>query len=209
MSKLLFAVLTLALLDGKFVVASDLVQFPQGVAAWTVTISHDGSKGVAPTTPTSSPGEGVTIDKIDVEQGEKIRCSTLSFSNGDKRASWDIPGTIVIITEDTHGNPYVTYPSLFFKIPYLPSEFDWVSSSLLQETKPISYNGKECFHYKGKNEEAWIDSKTLLPVALSNGNDLATYTFLAPPVNPPVLPPKFKQKLDYYYMTQGAPQPHR
>jgi hypothetical protein len=46
--------------------------------------------------------------------------------------------------------------------------------------------------------EAWIDSKTLLPVALDDGFMLATYTFKTGPTEPMGLPPGFKELYKSY-----------
>ena len=79
-----------------------------------------------------------------------------------------------------------------------------------------------CYHYLGsavqplsglggktpikEKREAWIDSKTLLPVAVDTGASLAVFTFAAkPPVGPLVPPPNFKKEIDYYKGVMGYP----
>jgi len=114
---------------------------------------------------------------------------------------------------------------------YDVSAFSWLNAQTLKEQAPITYQGKSCFHYFvagvskaptakdfapggiGYNAtvntptmEAWIEAKTLLPIALHEGPSLYTFTFPpTPPTDPLVLPAKFKKEVDYYKMVMGYP----
>lgn len=180
--------------------ADPLVQFPSGSAAWTINVADSHNKSSA------SMGSS-DLAKVDVTQNDRFRCSLITFRNGKSRASWDVPGSNIILTEDSRGTPFITPPTRYFSIPFLPSAFSWLSSDLLQGKDPINYQNKLCFHYKGPAGEAWIDSKTLLPVALDNGVVLASFTFQPIPTTPLILPPKFKEVLDGYQKFMGKPHP--
>jgi hypothetical protein len=89
---------------------------------------------------------------------------------------------------------------------------------MLQDEKPVDYEGQPCFYYKGMVEvvdplsalgetnnimhQAWIDAETRRPVALDNGVYLGKFTF-APLSGTLAMPDKFKQKLDYYKIFMG------
>ena len=45
---------------------------------------------------------------------------------------------------------------------------------------------------------AWIDEKTLLPVALYDGSKLGVFTFLDPPAGPLKVPPAIQRAIDHY-----------
>jgi hypothetical protein len=146
------------------------------------------------------------VQKVEVVQNSRIRSDTVSYYNGASRTTYEVTGTSLLMTEDPKGTAFLTPANLIFKVPYLPSMFDWVTASLLQEQNPIFYKGKMCFHYKGPKGEAWVDSKTHLPVALDDGSTLATFTFHQPPDTPIVLPPKYRVILDHYAAVMGLPR---
>jgi hypothetical protein len=205
------AILLLSL--GIHVEANDLVQFPSGPAAWTIEIGDSSAKGA-----THLPA-GLKISRIEVTQNADYLRSVTMFSDNTSDENWSIRGSSMFITEDSRGTPFITSPTSFSFVPLLPSSFDWIQPGFLQEQKPIDYQGKQCFHYKGTSAsspsrgvsqtatvEAWIDSTTLLPVAMDDGNYLATFTFLPAPTTPLVLPPKYKSLLDAYKHTMGIPK---
>ncbi len=101
-----------------------------------------------------------------------------------------------------------------FFLTYDISAFDWVTPDLQKEKDPISYQGKQCYHYIGSftppmqkfvvKKEAWIDAGTLLPVALDTGSALTTYKFSEkPPEGPLVMPASFKEAVKYYKVSMG------
>jgi hypothetical protein len=180
--------------------ANSDVQFPTDGAAWTVTTA------VSPNDQTPRPLGGTTVAKVEVTQSREICRNVVTEYSGASRTTWTIPGSSLLLTEDPKGTAFLTPTSGIFYVPYLPSVFDWVGPSALQEKTPIDYQGKLCFHYKADGKEAWVDSKTRRPVALDNGTVLATFTFLSPPTEPLVLPPKFKIILQRYTMFMGAPR---
>lgn len=189
------------------VFADPSVKFPSGPAAWTVDV-EDSQKPVAskfnPLAP-SQQKQGAGIKRVDVAQNDQYLCSTITSANGMSRQAWSIVGSSMFITQDSKGSVYMSTPNRFVYVPFLPSTFNWVSPAYLQEKDPVSYQGKECFHYKGPDAEAWVEAKTLLPVAIDDGDTLATYKFLPSPTTALVLPDKYQQALDSYKLYVGAP----
>jgi hypothetical protein len=182
--------------------ANPLVQFPSGPATWTVDVS------VSPSAGALSTQVATEVVKVDVSQSERICRNEVTFKSGINRVTWSVTGTNLLLTQDPKGTAFLTPVTQFFNVPYTPSTFDWVSASYLQEKTPVDYGGRACFHYKGPAGEAWIESKTLLPVALDNGVRVASFSFGPPPASPVVLPAKFKQILDNYAIMTGMPKTH-
>jgi hypothetical protein len=181
--------------------AAPLVQFPAGPAAWRidVTASPKGDDD-APAAQSLGPN---TVQKVEVTQNEHFARNLVTFGSGISRESWSITGTSLILTEDPNGTAFITPTTIFFNIPYLPSTFSWLSPSLLADKTAVFYQGKTCFHYKSSKAQAWVESKTLLPVAYDDGQHLAIFTFLPTPQEQLVLPDKFKKVLTNYTTIMG------
>lgn len=185
----------------------DSVSFPAGSAAWTIAIS-DSPNHKGP------PFSGPKLQKIEAVQDTHFLHNAVTWSNGTKRDYFSIVGTDMFMVQETRTSVTLKQTGPYAHVPYLPSCFDWVQPSLLQEKDPISYQDKMCFHYKGTMPlspsigaagqgetilgEAWIDSKTMLPVALDDGIYLATFTFSKDPPAPLKLPPGFKELYESY-----------
>ena len=192
-------VLGLFSLPGLDAFASSSVQFPVGPAAWTINVTPSTTVANPP------PLAGVEVVKVEVVQGDRFTSHLVSYFNGASRISYTIAGTSLLLTEDPKGTVFLTPSSKRFNVPFLPAMFDWITPSTLKEKDPITYGQKLCYHYKGPAGEAWIDSKTLFPVALDNGYRTATFTFLPPPETQLALPPKYEQVLDNYAAFMGLP----
>lgn len=185
--------------------AQDLVQFPKGPAGWTVDV-----------TPSSNPKRavpiGVQVSQMEVSQDAQKRRTQAKMSNGRTDERWSISATNMILIQDPNGNvfdvPNGEADGIDYGLPYSESAFSWVTPSTLVEKDPISYQGRQCFHYKGTvrkiaygapvliHVEAWIDAKTQLPVAFDDGTWLATYSFHPPPYAPLTIPPNFQKTFD-------------
>ena len=204
--------------------ANDSISFPTGPAAWTIEMS-DSPNNKAP----SKTGSRIT--KIEVTQNDQFRHSLITYSNNQTKEFWSIVGTDLFLTEYSNGVVALNPTNKFFFVPFAPSSFDWVQPGLLQGKDPIDYQGKQCFHYKGSMGwspstgapgmtaavggepmtiigEAWVDSKTLLPVAFDDGQMLAVFTFLPPPTTPLVAPAKYLDLYEKYKTVNGIPNAH-
>ena len=195
--------------------------FPQGDAAWTVDM-QSGSSGGGSTQP--------QIQHAEVTQLNHLKRVHLVWDDGKTTEKWMIPGLPVVFVQDPQtgkvrpkqdGGPEQLLEN--FLNNYDEAAFSWVTPASLKEKDPIDYGGKQCFHYVGevvipnmtRNEpgdhsqhmrEAWIDAKTLLPVALNNGQSTSTFKFQdKPPTGPLLPPPAFKKEIAYYKGVMGYP----
>jgi hypothetical protein len=184
--------------------ADELVTFPNGPASWTVNIG--------PSTQPNHPPLAINhIVKIEVSQDSEKRRSLATWSSGTTVERWTITKYNLILAEEPDGNVVVVRDSgdegSGYALPFGASSFRWLTTKYLHEKDPVSYEGKSCFHYQGKVDfassyggptaspgiyEAWIDSKTLLPVALDDGTGLGLYSFQKTPTSALNLPPKFE-----------------
>ncbi len=114
--------------------------------------------------------------------------------------------------------------------PYDASDFAWATPANLKSSEPVDFRGKKCYHFesvvaeptisvqapsgskpggsrsdsRNMKREAWIDSETLLPVALATDKSLCLFNFPAePPAGPLVMPAKFAKELAYYKKVMG------
>ncbi|MFA7344111.1 MAG: hypothetical protein WC003_07385 [Terrimicrobiaceae bacterium] len=205
--------------------AADLVKFPDGPAAWTVKVGPLPSSGAA-SSPTVSANR-TDIVKIEVVQDDEKRRSVVTWSNGKSRETWSIPRLNLTLAEDPSGTAFFSQDH---SIPLGPSDFAWLKPGFLQKATPVDYAGRKCFHYRGAvdimlgtdgapgpgqnpesdgilrsvKREAWIDSATLLPVALDDGVVLGVFTFQQAP-GPLTFPPGLKRLLDNKKKVMGWP----
>ncbi len=200
--------------------AGDLVKFPTGLAAWRVEITPMSSGNAGATT-------GAHIVKIDVVQDDEKRRNLVTWSQGSVMEQWEIYRYNLILRKDPMDHAFATSgvgdSTDGGAISHSPASFRWLASEFLQEKTPIDYKGRKCFHYKGTIErsvlngvkddtamlamEAWIDSKTLLPVAYEDGTGLGTFIFLKPPSAELQLPAPFQKVLDGAKAGMGVMNP--
>ena len=200
--------------------AQNLVAFPQGDAGWKVEISPQASANTAP--PVAAPAHPVHVE---VTQLNKVKRIEITWSDGKKTEKWVIPGLPVVFNEDPrdgtvrprqYGGPAEAADNAAFT--YDSFAFTWITPQCLQEKDPISYKGKQCFHYLGSitvtfpvkrapmKREAWIDASTLLPVALNTDDMQSVFTFQDPPPTGTLTPPPaFQKEITYYKIVMGYP----
>jgi hypothetical protein len=189
-----------------------LFKFPSGPVTWTINCEQKAGTAAAPKT-----DEGLLLKRIEVAQTDAVRRSIIHWSNNQTRELWSLSKLNVIVTEDPSGRALVSGNILAFGDPFNPSNFDWINPAARDGDKPVPYDGKECYHYKGIIKvpdpsgrgapiatpcEAWIDSKTLLPVALLKGEVLGRFSFGALSGSLE-MPEKFRERLTYYKATMG------
>ncbi len=200
------------------IAAEDLVKFPDGNAAWTVDVTYL----------KTSPAVPEKANKVRVTQVGNMKRIEIAWSDGKTTERWAVPKLPVVFESDPRNGSVVPVESgslrnkLFeFNLAYDQSAFDWINPQVLKKKEPVSYRGKKCFHYQGtvrfsivilNNPEpqsvrqAWIDSETLLPVAVDTGTALCVFTFeKEPPTGPLVCPPKFIEAIAYYKKVMGLP----
>ena len=207
MNKVCLACLILALLFSRdSASAANLVTFPTGPAAWTIDVTP------SPTNHDPAAARQVHTLKIEVAQDGQKRRTIISYANGTEKERWELPSQNIVLAEDSRGQTFGAFAGAtsekiqVLTIPFTDASFQWLAPEFLREKDPVEYQGKMCFHYKG-SAEAWIDSKTLLPVALDNGTDLGVFTFSKDPPPPLVLPAKFQITFDRFEAGMGVLNP--
>ncbi len=193
---------------------NNLVAFPVGDATWTVSSKASGSA-----TPRGAPNP--YVQTAEVTQIKDVKRIIFNWSDGKTTEKWTIPRLPVEFEQDPRDGRVNTFQngslhenlSKFF-MTYDSFAFDWVTEATLKEKTPITYQGKQCYHFVSSatamdsgiayKREAWVDSTTLLPVAFDNGVSLSTYTFdPKPPAGPLDFPPPFKVAVHYYKSVMG------
>jgi hypothetical protein len=224
MSRNFLAGLLAILLLSRAEAADDLVRFPSGNAAWTADISHHGPAAVIANPESYVPRKAKKVEVMQVNGAKRI---VITWSDGKVSERWAVANLPVVFEQDPR-DPKVVIPvqtgSLGnkiteFEIPYDASAFAWVRPQLLEKADPVKYRNKDCFHYVGTivypaspgddpppiKAEAWIDSKTLLPVALDSETTLSVFTFQNPPTAPLEIPAVFRQRIARYKAAAGIP----
>ncbi|MBN8710588.1 MAG: hypothetical protein BGO12_13230 [Verrucomicrobia bacterium 61-8] len=77
--------------------------------------------------------------------------------------------------------------------------FSWMNASNYVGVE--TFDKAACYHFKEKDNEAWIDVKSKLPVALVNGDTTLRYIFNPPPTAVLVLPDLVQRSYDQYNRT--------
>lgn len=213
--------------------ADPSVQFPAGNAAWMVEITalHAAPATPPPVSPPSDPVDSLKRPrKIVVTKVDNVQRINITWSTGAPTEKWSIANAPVVFKEYSNGVVFAI-SSLDIEalgdnitMPYDASAFSWVTPATLKEKQPINFQNAQCYHYVGsiaipqasfpgyaapaavrEKREAWIDSKTLLPVALATETSRCVFTFLPPPVDPLVIPEKFKTEIARYKLNMGIP----
>jgi hypothetical protein len=226
MNRALLAGLLACLLFPEEGNAGNLVEFPAGNAAWTVEIGYRNSPAASANPDSYAPRKAL---KVEVTQAEGVRRMLIKWSDGKVSERWAIANLPVVFEQDPRDLKVVVPVQAGslgnqiteFEIPSGASSFAWLKPQLLANEKPMKYRDKDCLHYVGTiaapavsgekapppvRAEAWIDSKTLLPVALDSELALCVFTFHErPPAVPLVIPPVFKQRIARYKEAAGIP----
>ena len=199
--------------------ADPLVQFPTGNAAWTVDITYPRSNDAA--TPPPLPGRtnaGATPSaiadrkpkRIEIAQFNNQKRIRITWTDGRTTEQWTIPNLPVVFKEYPNGivfpvgNGDMERKFDDINMPVTPSAFSWITPAFLKEKDPVSYQGQLCYHYVS-TWQAWIDSKTLLPVGLNTETARCVFTFQQPPVAPLEMPLKIQQGIANYKHVMGFP----
>jgi len=179
-------------------------QFPGGDAAWVVELTPSGG------------GKDSAIKKVQVTKSGAVARYVITWSSGKITERWRFSSAHMTVDQNpTSGSAIVILDSnLLFNLS-MPSidgveatAFDWINRPFYKDTVPYEGSKTPCYHYAGMvsnmhlnprpppelipypptMHEAWIDKKTLLPVAIDDGYNLAIFTFLPPPTEPLVPP---------------------
>jgi hypothetical protein len=223
MNKILVVVFSVACLSFAMPAYSDaLVQFPAGNAAWTVDIKCSDPRQLATKVEVTKSGE---VSRLIITYPQSVM----------ERWNLDKEGLSII---GANNNVYVLPQAAASVLHYAAaisgiSSFQWLKGNMLTSDDPVTYDGKECFHYRGSVAiedvdpafapgpapdgkpaspgivtcDVWLDKDTHLPVALQHPYALYTFTFLPPPKDSLQLPANFQAELNHYRL--AVTPPHR
>jgi len=199
------------------VFADDLFVFPSGNCAWTVKMgvykaADDGSApSEMPPAPTGANNLApVQVDVTQVDNYKRIRITTAS---GKTTEEWTLPNMPVVFKEDPRNG--AVFPSRLTSMEMQDerasmfidaTSFSWLNPTYLKEKTAVQCLGKSCFHYvnPATQAEAWIEAKTLLPVALHQDFRFFAFSFPADPPTGPLVPPeKIQKEINYYKLVMG------
>lgn len=188
--------------------------------------STDASHG--PSAGNQQQGAVRKATKVDVVQLHKIRVIRITWNSGPATEEWTVPGLPAVFKEDANGEVGEVTPnglemqSEMSDMAYDGNAFAWVTPDLLQSQTPVTFQGKQCLYYapaapsqaphtdrhsvrapSSSGQAAWVDSKTMLPVALNTGRVLCIFTFLPTPSGELRPPQKFMDEITYYKTSMG------
>ena len=196
----LFAMASHVLLRAETLAAPDVIIPPY--AAWTVDITYRDT-GQTPSAKTPAQPKRTRIEAT--RTGDITRYYT-TWTNGRTTEDWttslfvfwqnETSGQAVIVRQD---DPAAHYS------PVDQSCFGWMHSGQFKIDRE-GYQGKDCIHVRSDNTQAWVETKTQLPVAFDDSAALYYFSFQKPPTAPLSLPPKYQALLDRYISSRTAPK---
>ena len=224
-----------ALIAGCFlftgIAPAQSVQFPTGDSAWTVDITYPHDAATPPPQPGGINTAVAKAKRIEIAQFNNEKKIRVTWTDGHTTEQWTIPNLPVVFKQYPNG---IVFPLSSgdmehkvddFNMPADLSAFSWVTPACLEEKGPVSYQGQLCYHYVGTlnapgmprghskgpaisstvRREAWIDCKTMLPVALDTGTSRCVFAFQQPPAAPLNMPLKFQEAIASYKHVMGFP----
>jgi hypothetical protein len=207
-----------------------LVIPPGNLSCSVVVTNHAGAP--VPLLPSSAPvpprkpGLRPSMTAATIERVGGLQHTIFSWSNGSNSEMWILLDKDLALLEDASGQgksifelPRGSAVRKVLSPPMLDLDAEslaWINSQNL--TGKAAYKGKSSLHYQATQAlynfipprqvlyQAWIDPKTLLPLAMDDGDNLYELTFAAPPSEPLVLPDRFKKNLQEYYNANAVPR---
>jgi len=221
---LLFSCLSWILFGAPALMADPLVVLPSGEFACSVAVTPRQSAPPAPahSVPANAqpvPEKPAVIQSVNILRAGKLQRNDTTWSDGQTSEAWILIDRDLALVEETIGlNTFIAkMPKGTEKLNRLcPTILDldagsmsWISPRSFTGT--IALQGKPALHYQATRSlivaggaprillfQAWIDAKTLAPLALDDGDALYDLTFFAPPDGPLVMPVRFQQELQHY-----------
>jgi hypothetical protein len=204
--------------------SANLVQFPSGNTAWQVDITATPGPLTATKVEVTRMNDIsrviITSPKSSIERWklDSLGLFLMSFPNSSNHS-------IYVMSESSPQAKDISIVSD-------ASAFQWLRSDMLTSKDPVTYNGKECLHFQtnisiaevdpvfapepaiGQSTavplvvkcEAWVETKTLLPVALQHPFARYVFTFLPPPKAPLQMPIDFQAELNRWKIATTPPR---
>ena len=209
--------------------ADSLVNLPTGTMSCTVTATAHFNEAPADAPPGQPPPKvRIAETAVQVDRTGNLQRSVATWNDGNTVESWMHLDSGMTQVERFRGQTILDLPKnsgARVGIPLLdftPESVAWISPHTRTAKVPIDFNGKPAMHYQTVVEipqegslppirltyQAWIDPKTLVPLAYDDGDYLYLLTFAkTAPTEPLVLPDRFKRDLQGY-LNANAPVHH-
>lgn len=206
------------LLTGFPVLAAPLITLPKGDMSCSVDVTVN--QAPSSTQPASPKTEIPQMKHVEIAQVGNLRRDTITWSDGDKTETWKVLNTGFSLVEVTYPAkciydvPAGSFMGSYFSRKILdltPASTSWITvASLVGQT---DHDGKPAIHYRASVVvpsnvphqaprqvfyEAWVDAKTLIPMAFDDGDYVYELTFSDPPTAPLVMPERFQENFRYY-----------
>ncbi len=189
------------------------VNFPEGNAAWSVAFENTAANTTK--SPAGSTPAIREIKKLDAVRTGNLRRDTVFWNKGGNTEYWILTTPSLAIFETEPNGPIRSMKGSYLGFRQLDnSTFSWVSKGTYKGMKP--FKGEKCRFYEtqieiaeGENQTvyAWINDATLKPMAWSNGQLTATFSFDLPlPKEPLVLPARFTAELERALAFEAPPK---
>jgi hypothetical protein len=216
------------LLLGPFILANStglkanpLINFPAGDTVCSVTVtSHLIGFSHTPAN-VNTEGSPVVLQSVEITRIGKLQRDEMTWSDGKKTEAWTLLDLGLTLAEKVVSSSSFIYELLKgspFRNAFCPTLLDldeasvtWINPQSF--TGNTDLEGKPTLHYQTKMSlpapngpprnviyQAWIDAKTLKPLALDDGDALYALTFSVSPAStgPLILPDRFKKNLQEY-----------
>lgn len=178
---------------------SHSVDFPKGDAAWSVKFERISSKKTS-----SRARSNTRIAKTEIVRMGDLRRDTVILSDGTQAEYWWTQEPPFVFQEEANKRVSIKKPGAMGDQRLDASIFEWVDEKTF--VKMESYKGRKCRFYKmevpliddeKQTFRAWIDEETLRPLAWSNGDIVAVFSFhTSLPSEPLILPAEFQKEID-------------
>jgi len=199
-----------------------LVVVPQGNLTCSVTVTYHGTlpKGTTATSAKASTTGGPVLQNVAITRTGNLRRDLSTWSDGTTYEAWIMEDTGMMVVERTMGTSKFIYEfpkNSISRNPFSPVILQWeagalgwinpqtlIGDSTQSGTPAVLYQAPMSLPtdlQTPDNElyQAWVDKKTLVPLALDDGKALYELTFSGPPKEQLVMPERFKTALQHYY----------
>jgi hypothetical protein len=189
------------------------VDFPTGDAVWTIRFIKAGEEDKQDVKKAEVNAKR-EIDQIKVIRSGKLRQDTVEWSDGEQTEYWWSSKAPIVVFQTEVNGPIRTMKSSMMGIRrFDESVFSWVGPSSFIDMR--EFQKLECWYFETKvlafegeyqTYHAWVDPETCRPVAWSNGQQTAQFTFEGTPSGSLTMPGKFMKKLERYEAYAAPPQ---
>ena len=213
--------------------ADPLVLFPKGDFYCTVAVTPRKAGTAKPDPAQKEQPSAPELKKVTITQAGNIRLDRMTWFDGSVSKIWILVDRNLSIEENRNKSIYALTPAmrdnaLTKLLDFTPESVNWITPDALSNGK--AGDPPPVLHYQATVQvnsalgdssldgsvapvqtiilQAWIDSKTLLPLQFDNGHGLYVLTFSNKAPEPiPAMPANVQAEFKLWQAAHG-PQPH-